>query len=221
MLLPSILTNEGLPHALRSIGALVPASLLVGFMLNKWAKNTTLKSIFIFLLVASAIINIYAYFILWGKSPEAYASFEFRLSGMGIYLRQEMPQQPKTNFYLVTNQDSFRTDADLPVMVEPIRFYTWQYRDRLKYILPDNFKINDIQRPAEIFFLNDNQSILDQINSKYPNARLIRVKVGSPNVNSEDVPMGGDFITYSPKNVECFMNPPIPVAYYFNFVDIR
>lgn len=216
LLMPSILTNEGLPHALRSIGALIPASILVGFMVEKWAKNVNLKIIFSVLLVATAFINVYAYFFLWGRNPEAYGAFEYRLSGMGIYLRDEITRRPDYNYYLVTNQDSFRTDANLPVMVEPIRFYTWQSRDKLTYILPDDFQISTIKQPAKIFFMQDNERVMEKINTAFPQANLIRVKLGSGPTSDSNTKT----IIFAPTGQECFLNPTIPVNYYFNYVEI-
>ncbi|MFH1182823.1 MAG: hypothetical protein V1690_00995 [Candidatus Moraniibacteriota bacterium] len=220
LLMPSILTNEGLPHALRSIGSLVPASLLVGLMLGKWAKNVTLKTVFSILLVVTAIINIYAYFSLWGRNPEAYGAFEYRLSGMGIYLRDEIAQRPDFNYYLVTNQDSFRTDVNLPVMVEPIRFYTWQSRDKLEYILPDEFQVSAIKRPAKVFFLQDNDSISEKIYAAFPNTSQARVRLGSNQSSKTDAVSRGS-VLFAPAGQECFLNTTVPVNYFFNYVEIR
>jgi 4-amino-4-deoxy-L-arabinose transferase-like glycosyltransferase len=220
LLLPSIMTNEGLPHALRSIGAIPPTFLLTAMIVNKWAKNLKLKAIFAGLMILSAVVSVYAYFFLWGESPDAYGAFDNRTSGIGIYLRDEIAQRPDFNYYLVTNQDSFRTDADLPVMIEPIRFYTWQSKDKLKYILPDEFQASAIKKPAKIFFLQNNESILEKIYAAFPNANLVKTRLGS-NQSKETEASPQRSVLFAPTDQECFLNTTVPVSNYFNYIDVR
>lgn len=216
LLLPSILTSEGLPHALRSIGAIPPTFLLVGLIVNKWAKNFKWQAVFSILMILSGIFSVYAYFFLWGQNPNAYGAFDYRTSGIGIYLRDTIPQEPKTNFYFVTNQDSFLTDANLPVMVEPVRFYTWQYRDRLNFVLPENFDISKIKSPAKIFFIRDNDQIANAIKTSFPNAESKQVKVGGatndPNANPP---------VFAPAGEECFLRTSVAMDDYFSYADIK
>lgn len=215
LLAPSILTNEGLPHALRSIGAIPPTFLLIGFTLDKWSKSIRIKAVFYVLVALTAIFNVYVYFYLWGKNPAAYSAFEYRLSGIGIYLRETIPQEPDTNFYLVTNADSFHTDANLPVMVEPIRFFTWQYRDRLHFVLPENFDLGSIKLPAKIFLVQNENDTFSKIASRYPNALFEKIKMGEEIDND-----GKNTANFAPTGEECFLWPPIKLDTYFSFIDI-
>jgi len=216
LLLPSIMTNEGLPHALRSIGAIPPTFLLAGLIISKWAKTAKSKTIWASLMVISGIFSVYAYFFLWGQNSNAYGAFDFRTSGIGIYLRDTMLQDPKTNYYFITNQDSFLTDNGTPVMVEPVRFFTWQYRDRLPMILPGDFDVNQLKPPAKVFMQLDNADIINQIQGKFPNAELRKVKVGGQADNRLSDP-----ILFSPANEECFLRSPVPMNDYFSFLEIK
>jgi len=216
LLLPSIMTNEGLPHALRSIGAIPPTFLLAGLIIGKWAKTPKSQAIWAGLMVISGIFSVYAYFFLWGQNSNAYGAFDFRTSGIGIYLRDTLPQDPQTNYYFITNQDSFLTDNGTPVMVEPVRFFTWQYRDRLPMIMPDNFDVNQIKLPAKVFMQLDNADIISDIQSKYPNAVLKKVKVGGETDDRNSNP-----ILFAPGNEECFLHSPVPMNDYFSFLEIR
>ena len=204
LLAPSILTNEGLPHALRSIGSLPPTFLLIGFMLDWLAKTKKLKIIIAALLVLTFIINVYAYFFLWGKTEDSFSAFEYRLSGIGIYLRETIKTAPENNFYLITNQDDFRTDANLPVPVEPIRFFTWQHRDRLKFIVPDEFDIGQIRNPASVVFMQDREEIIAQIKNRFPGALDSKQPVGFKNNSGK----------------ECFLNSPNAPAAFFTVIQI-
>lgn len=216
MLMPSIMTNEGLPHALRSIGAIPPTFILVGFIINKWSKTFKTKAIFALLMILSGIFSVYAYFFLWGQSHQAFGAFDFRTSGIGIYLRDTMPQDPKTNYYFITNQDSFLTDNKTTVMVEPIRFYTWQYRNRLNYYLPDDFDVNQIKLPAKIFMIQDRGEIIESIMKTYPDGQLKKVKIGG---QIDD--RSSDPILFAPGNEECFLNSPVEMDAYFSFIEVK
>jgi len=220
LLVPSILTNEGLPHALRSIGAIPPTFLLIGFLVNKWVARTRharfLRAVFVVLMIISGGLSVYAYFFLWGKNPVAYAAFEYRLSGMGIYLREEIPQEPDTNFYVVTNQDSFLTSADLPVIAEPVRFFTWQYRDRVKFVMPADFDAMQIKLPAKIFLMQDDENVIQSVKSIYPQARFEKIKVGGTGSNL-------DFNTklFAPEGKECFLTSGIETNASFSLLEIK
>jgi len=206
LLLPSIMTNEGLPHALRSIGAIPPTFLLAGLIINKWAKTPKSRTIWAGLMVLSGIFSVYAYFFLWGQNPNAYGAFDYRTSGIGIYLRDTLPQDPQTNYYYITNQDNFPTDNGTPVVVEPVRFFTWQYRDRLSMVMPDDFGVNRIKLPAKVFLQLDNADIINQIQSKYPTAVMKKIKVG------------GEAFAGSG---ECFLHSSVPMNDYFSFFEIK
>lgn len=216
LLLPSILTNEGLPHALRNIGAIPPTFLLVALILNKWAKNNVKWKTAIAILVASSgIFSMYAYFFLWGRSPSAYDAFDYRTSGIGTYIRDLVQQEPKTHFYVITNQDSFLTDAGLPVMIEPIRFYTWDYRDRVTFMLPEDFSANKIKLPAKIFTVRDNGDVTDKIKGGFPQVVSKQVKMGTGQSNPN-----ADPVQFAPQNEECFLATPINMDTTFPYYQI-
>jgi len=131
-------------------------------------------------------------------------------------LRDEIPQEPKTNFYLITNQDAFHTDADLPVAVEPIRFFTWQVRDRLKFILPEDFKPEEIKLPAKIILMQDGDELIQNVKNLYLRTQLKKVEVGG-NANNPDP----DAMVFAPAEEEGFLKPPIKVDAYFSLLDIK
>jgi|GEM_PF-829766 len=217
LLVPSILTNEGLPHALRSIGAIPPTFILIGFMVDKWTKNFTWKVVFSFLVVINAFISVYAYFFAWGGNSVAYGAFEYRLSGMGIYLREEIPQEPTNNFYVVTNRDSFLTSANLPVLVEPVRFFTWQYRDRVNFIMPDDFDIKQIKLPAKIVLMQENNDVIQSVKSAYPQARLKRIKVGGGGEGGSD----SNLKVFAPEGKECFLASGVEAGAIFPLLEVQ
>lgn len=214
LLLPSMLTNEGLPHALRSIGSLPPTFLIIALVANKWAKKKKWQVCLYGLVVVSAFISVYAYFFLWGNNPVTYGAFEHRLSGMGIYMRDTMPQDKKNNYYLITNESSQKTDWGYPVSVEPIRFYTWQYSDRLSYVLPEDLDQKEFKLPAKIFLMQDDEALSEIIKKRYPSAERREFNVGkTPEQNSQTT-------VFAPAGEECFLNPAKPVDSRFVYWEV-
>jgi len=82
MLLPAILTFEGLPHALRSIGVIpvvyIFAALGLIWLFEKISsKNKKIAIIvLIFFLLYPALANYHKYFIKWANHPKVYSSFQ-------------------------------------------------------------------------------------------------------------------------------------------------
>ncbi len=98
MLVPEVLTAEGIPHALRAIGALSPALVLAGlgvdYMLERWnvtfpinsaARLAGLGAILV-LLALSAYQGYEQYFVAWANSPQTYAAYSEDAVAMGKYL---------------------------------------------------------------------------------------------------------------------------------------
>lgn len=101
MLLPEIMTNEGLPHSLRSIGAIPPVFIwtgLGGWWLaqkigsalihkNSRAEKIGLTVIFIVFLAMFALAEFTRYFIDWGQRTEVQNSFTQRFVDEANYLK--------------------------------------------------------------------------------------------------------------------------------------
>ncbi|MCD6412215.1 glycosyltransferase family 39 protein [bacterium] len=104
-LLPSVLTYEGIPHSLRSIGVIPFVYLIVALGAKTFFdffKNQKLK---IFLLVGvlffSFALTFYLYFFRWGKSKEVKDAFSysyFKLAQLLIHC-----QKRRRNLWFVTS----------------------------------------------------------------------------------------------------------------------
>ncbi len=112
MAIPAILTREGVPHALRSIGTLPAAILLAAvgadWVLNRVRHRTPLFVAAIAILIASGSVDLYRYFFVWGRNPEVQQAYQLPLLEAAESLRD--------------------TPRDIPVLVivdEP-RDYDWQ-----------------------------------------------------------------------------------------------
>jgi 4-amino-4-deoxy-L-arabinose transferase-like glycosyltransferase len=97
MLLPEVLTAEGIPHALRSIGALPPTMVLaaigINYLLGAWYRvfplNAAARSIgaaaVIGLIILSAYQGYVEYFWAWASSPQTYAAYSEDTSTLANY----------------------------------------------------------------------------------------------------------------------------------------
>jgi len=109
MLLPGILTYEGIPHALRTIGSIIPAYLLAGLgawktylFLSGKVKSRTLFVLTCWLFIAAiAFIQFDKYFFDWGQKPEVEAAFTRDYTEIGRYLNS-LPEE--TQKYVIVNE---------------------------------------------------------------------------------------------------------------------
>lgn len=87
MLLPAVLTAEGIPHGLRTVGAIAPALILaalgVNYILYRWQRTFPLNPVarnsgtgaIVLLLALTAYHGYATYFVAWANSPETYKSY--------------------------------------------------------------------------------------------------------------------------------------------------
>lgn len=111
MFLPVILTAEGLPHGLRSIGTAVPVFMLVGlgtnymlyiwyrtFPVNKLARTTGLVAICA-LMILSLIQAYRAYFVAWAQDSRTYEAYSETAVAIAKYLNSN--NIGRTNFIVM------------------------------------------------------------------------------------------------------------------------
>jgi 4-amino-4-deoxy-L-arabinose transferase-like glycosyltransferase len=117
MLMPAIMTNEGLPHALRTIGAIPPVFIWAGFgfwwLCRKiklfaapkidWEKNRYQLFITCLLFLSLLVyVEFQKYFLDWGQRSEVRDNFTQRLVDIGNYLNS-LPAEIKK--YIVVNEN--------------------------------------------------------------------------------------------------------------------
>lgn len=102
-ILPVIITNEGIPHALRSILMIPPVLVIAGygcFLIYEWLLKKNVKKtlisiagIMLFLLI---VISTYTnYFIIWGKNSETDMAFTKQFVDIGNTLNSLPRELPK------------------------------------------------------------------------------------------------------------------------------
>ncbi len=190
MLVPEFLTDEGLPHALRSIGTQMPvflfATVPVLWILKK-AKNSAaglriaLFSLLLITFSASACFNIAKYFVLFAQDPKSGESFNENYTNMARYFLSLPDQVHK--YYLIDsngNKDRF----NLPVAGMPVYFFTYH---RVK-----NFEIissleTALLRPGVYVMTHFDQEFAKKIEQQYPGSSTEHIDMNGPERS------GGDF----------------------------
>ena len=168
MLMPEFLTDEGLPHALRSIGtqpfvflfATIP--LLFIYRRMRHANSGTRLAILSFMIIAiagSAVWNLTKYFVFFNGNPKQHAAFNAEYRNMAEYLLT-LPKE--THKYV--QQSSF-------VAVQPILFLTHGKIENFEVLNDESV----IRRPAAIILQHYDGRIFENIHKRVPNAYELRV----------------------------------------------
>jgi len=181
MLLPGLLTYEGLPHSLRTIGAL-PAAILIStfavemifrFLDHLKTKNFRFplaqsgRAALIFLIVWSGFVGIKTYFIDWAGAPQIHAAFSQNFKNMALYLNN-LPAG--VNKYVVANADGQIMEDGLPVSAQTVKLLTYYANPKIKYFRPADFDSKNIKAPAKIVLMYYDGEIIAQIKSAFPEA---------------------------------------------------
>ncbi|MCX6731787.1 MAG: glycosyltransferase family 39 protein [Candidatus Parcubacteria bacterium] len=144
LLIPVIVSNEGIPHSLRSI-IVVPVVMIfvsIGlcWLAEKINRPKLIFLIFIFLLAVS--INAYKqYFLDWAGNPNVASAFNENYTQLGNYLKYSSPDIKK---YVIINTESEKIDF-MPMPVQPVMFLTDTYslqqqkKKNIFYVLPKDF----------------------------------------------------------------------------------
>ncbi|MDI6717790.1 MAG: hypothetical protein QMD86_01955 [Patescibacteria group bacterium] len=155
--LPIVISNEGLPHALRAILLIPPIFILAGFggiwlyeliknKINRYNKFQKIIINFVLILILSMMTyEAYdTYFIKWGQNPNTQGAFAQNYADMGNTFNALPRELPK---YVIVNANG--TDVrGIPMPSQTIMFITdtftpeKQKEKNIFYVLPD--KANEI-----------------------------------------------------------------------------
>jgi len=129
-LLPSVLTCEGIPHSIRSIGCIPFVYLLVGFGAKKFFEslnNFKIRYFFMFfVLTFSFFLTFYFYFYKWARSKNVKDAFSYSYFEISNYLNS-LPKERKK--YVVCNVGGVlvrdrSSNEFLPMPCQSIMFLT-------------------------------------------------------------------------------------------------
>jgi 4-amino-4-deoxy-L-arabinose transferase-like glycosyltransferase len=180
MLLPGILTREGLPHSLRVIGVIPPVFIFSGLgafwiyqILEKKIKNKI--ALFVLILVFLLFISISEfnkYFFVWAKRPEVKSEFTKEYLEMGEYLNS-LPEDYEK--YVIINRSGVPVSwaNNIPMPAQSIMFLEISKYGKLKskYLLPEDIGKIKIEKRGVILVMVENKEIFDKISATIPNGK--------------------------------------------------
>jgi uncharacterized membrane protein len=145
-ILPAAASDEGIPHALRSILAL-PAALILAtlggvwlyrIIKKHWYGHTAIPLAIVFLTVA-AVFSYYDYFVVWAENPNVPGAFNANYVTIGNEINALPTSTPK---YVIVNAGGVIARG-IPVPAETTMFITHSFTAadaaaaNIHYLLPD------------------------------------------------------------------------------------
>ena len=145
MLLPTVLSAEGVPHALRAIGAIPPLLILSaqGFIwvwdkIRTHMSMRTAVTLALALLMITGSVEFYRYFFLWASNPNVPGAFRQDLSDIARYLTA-LPNETKR--IVIVNESGVLLDG-IPMSSASLRFLT-DDTSSIQYLTPE--RIGEIE----------------------------------------------------------------------------
>ncbi|MBI2042601.1 MAG: glycosyltransferase family 39 protein [Candidatus Nealsonbacteria bacterium] len=178
MLLPGALTYEGIPHALRTIGAIPPAYILAGF--GGWRayqfaseKVGNKKLLFVgclFLLFSLAYAQFSRYFFIWAQRPEVQGAFNVNYNEIGHYLNS-LPEGTKK--YVIVNEfgsplHGISIPGQTPMFIERTKFG----KLRANYLAAERLNEIDGAGNTVIVPLYFEDNLRNELERKFPQGRI-------------------------------------------------
>jgi len=177
MLLPGILTYEGIPHALRTIGVIPVISIFAGFggwkIYEFFSRNASRKILlftasFLFILTIG-IFEFNKYFVCWAKNPNLKEAFTKQYAEIGYFLNS-LPENVQK--YVIVNELGFplygiSIPAQTPMFIERAKFG----EVRSTYLRAEDLdQIKIGQQKTLIIPLYDGR-IFDELQKKFPDGK--------------------------------------------------
>lgn len=157
---PAVFSNDGIPHALRSILVIIPAMIFAAIggitlydFLKKRIKSFWLPAAAIIFLLLLATEAYTTYFAAWAKNSNTSGAFNADYVELGKVLNQLPQRTPK---YVVVDAGGVIVNG-IPMPAQTVMFVTDTYTPgnqaakNIHYVLPN--QENSIPKGAEIFYI--------------------------------------------------------------------
>ncbi len=190
LLVPSLASKEGLPHALRAI-AVIPAVYALaafglawmGLTMAAWyrqAKRARRELIVLLALILAAIAvnDVTTYFARWGRHVEVKKAFIDRTSEIARILNA-LPPDIKRHVIIddpgIEARDLHLNDTvNSPVFLQPLIYLT-AYHPEIRYLLLDDVLVHTPFAPSVYVVLGENQSAFDDFRDNFPWGETVEI----------------------------------------------
>ena len=182
MLLPAILTYEGIPHALRCIGAIPVCYIFAAFgayavykFLYKFVESKKLNNslllvaCFLFLFTCG-YVQYDKYFMDWARQPDVENAFAKDYVEIGKYLNS-LPSE--TARYVIVNQDGVLVKS-IPMPAQTVMFVEEisQQAQGTVYLLPEEIDEIELMEKLVVIPLQYDYEIFKKLIEKFPEGEL-------------------------------------------------
>ena len=210
MALPAVLTKEGLPHALRSLGMIPPVMIIAGFgawwlvdkalewlesQKPKWPQHLSqisrvqkeLVALAIFSLLFIPVKTYRDYFGVWAHKQNTYEAFTTSIYNLGKFL-DKLPVE--TEKLVVVNTIPWVRVRGLPMEAQPVMFATQTFREENR--TKKNSRYLNTEDIASLELVPDKKAVIAIINDKdKPTIRGLERRFPAMRVSAP-----GDFIIF-------------------------
>lgn len=170
MLLPGILTYEGVPHALRVIGAIPPVYIFSGigglWLFEKTSPFFKNKKIFITLcllfVMSIGYKDTHKYFIGWAKNPQTADAFSQYFVEIGNYLNTTPDETKK---YVIKNEET-----QTPIFLERASYG----KSRSTYIDENDLDKLTPENGSVILPIKNDEKVFEKIQTLFPNGLKVQ-----------------------------------------------
>ncbi len=153
MILPGALTWQGVPHALRTIGAIPPVFLLAALgadaVFELLATRKAWQWAFLIVVAATGLFEYYRYFGVWANQPSTREAFTHNLVSIGDYLNALPDNTPR---FVVATAD--------PMPSQTVIFVT-QGHPAATYLSPEQARIVPFPHGSVIVPLADSEPVFE------------------------------------------------------------
>ncbi|OGZ17933.1 MAG: hypothetical protein A2Z78_01875 [Candidatus Nealsonbacteria bacterium RBG_13_36_15] len=184
MLLPGILTYEGIPHSLRVIGVIPVVyifSAIGGFAVYQRLKNIIKNPIGLKLILAICLLffvfvgfsEFYKYFFTWAKNENVEGAFTKKFVEIGYYLNS-LP--PETEKYVIVNEpgvpvpwpNGIPMPAQTVMLIERTKFG----QPKSTYLLPENLDKIKIENGVVIVPMKYDEDLFRELSQRFPEGEI-------------------------------------------------
>jgi 4-amino-4-deoxy-L-arabinose transferase-like glycosyltransferase len=185
MLLPGILTREGIPHSLRVVGVIPPVFIFSGlgaflvyqFLEKKFKNKLILNALVLFFLFFVLTSEFNKYFFVWAEKPEVKSEFNQEYLAMGNYLNS-LPQD--FGKYVIVNRGGVPISwaNNIPMPAQTIMFLEISKYGEIKssYLLPDDIGKIKIEKRGVVLPLICDPELIERLKILFPEGKIKETK---------------------------------------------
>lgn len=185
MLVPGVLSIEGIPHALRIIGAIpgifllcalpfeyvnqlywrLKNSELLAFKPWRWNILRVSMAGIIAITVVAGLMQVVLYFNVWAKDPQTFGAFERRLFDLGLLVKQ-LP--PKTHNYIITTSSIAISADHKQSSLKTAEYLGYPNIKQYEFYHPLDGRFDVKCEDAQVIFQEADRWLIDQFKQQCP-----------------------------------------------------